>query len=272
MGSRALATGQYAGVVRPVVVADGLERPLALGPWLDSAIDAPCRRLVRAPVHHPARLWAWLLFCQPAGQSLDRRLPRAAHVVSLRLLEENPRRAPWDLWKPRSPRARRYPHTHGIGVSGALRIGPLSLSLLSQHAGAAGSRPAVSVLDQASPPDRFTVVLEKGVGQRAAQRSDASDCRRRLCGIARLAPATVGATSSGAHSRRAGRLAVLRAAHFPRRVLDSPGVLGLRAGGCRRQLPLRSAARSALVHRQYWLPPYSPPGATHSQLSPACCV
>src|SRR5580698_11104615 len=272
MGSRSVAIGQYAGVVCPIVDADGLECRLALGPWLDPAIDAPCRGPVRAAVHHSARLWAWLLLCQPAGQPLDRRLPRAAHVVSLRLLEENPRCAPWDLGEPRSPRARRYPHAHGNRVPGVLRIGPLSLSLLSQHAGPVGSRPAVPVLDQASTPDRLTVFLEKGVGQRTAQRSDACGCRRRLRGVDRLAPAAVGAIAGGAHSRRAGCLAVLRAAYLPGRLLESPGSLGLRPRCRHGQLALRSAAGAALVHRQYRLSPYCAPGAAHSQLSPACCV
>ena len=117
MGSWAVAIGHYSGIVRAVLGSNGLERPLALGLWLDSVAGTAGFRVVRAAVHHPARLRAWLVFCEPASQSMGRRLPRVDYIVPLRVLEEDPRRAPRDLGEPRSARVRRYPHTHGSRVS-----------------------------------------------------------------------------------------------------------------------------------------------------------
>ncbi len=81
---------------------------------------------VRAPVHHPARLRPRLVLREQARQPLGGRLPRIDHAVSLRLLEENPRRASRHLGKPRSPRVRRCPHADSQRVSGASRDGAAS--------------------------------------------------------------------------------------------------------------------------------------------------
>src|SRR5581483_7552874 len=234
MGSRIVAIGQHCGILRAVLVSDGLECLLALGLWLDFVAGSADFGAVCTAVHHPARLRAWFVFFEPASQSLGRRLPGPDYLVPLRVLEEDPRRAPRDLGKPRSARVRRYSHPHGSRVSETLRVGPLSLSLLSQHAGVARAGPSVSVPDQASTADRLAAIVAQGVVQCAAQRFDACDRRSRLRLTVGLARASTGAASRGGHSRRAGRLAVLRPAHFPGCILDTPGILELQSGrGCR---------------------------------------
>src|SRR6185312_3557617 len=165
-----------------------------------------------------------------------------------------------------------HPHLNSSGVPRALRLGSLSLSPLPQHARVARTRPDVSVFDQASAAGRSAAVLAKGVGQCAAQRSDAHNRRRRQCLITGLTHTAARAASRGGHRRRVGRMALLRAAHFPGYVLEPPKLMELQSSRNRGQLPLRSAADPAMVHRQYWLPPYPPSGAAHSELSAACSV
>ena len=101
-----------------------------------------------------------------------------------------------------------------LGVLRPLRLGSPSLSQLPQHARIARTRPNVSVFDQASATGRSAAVLAKGVGQCAAQRSEARDCRGCWCRIIGFAHAAVGETARGGHRRSAGCLAALRAAPF----------------------------------------------------------
>src|SRR6185312_11155231 len=102
--SGAMAVGQYSARVRALVVVDGLECPCGLEPRLDAAAGFACRGALRAPLHHSARLRPRLLLREPPRQSMGRCLPRADHVVSVRLLEEDARRTPRNVRESRSPR------------------------------------------------------------------------------------------------------------------------------------------------------------------------
>ena len=75
MDSRNVATGQYVGCFALLwsLMAWSVYSRWGYGWTLLTGAAAP--RAVCAAVYHPARLRAWLVFCEPASQSLARRLP-----------------------------------------------------------------------------------------------------------------------------------------------------------------------------------------------------
>ena len=175
-----------------------------------------------------------------------------------------------DLGQSRSARHRRHRHADGARISGAVALGPAALSALPPSARHVRPRPGLSVLAAAPPAGRLDARRLAALGQHHGdQRSRSRWSSAVLIWLVGVGPFLLVHLPITLLARVDRRLAVLRAAPVRGHVLGARRDLERARGGAARQLALRSAARAALVHRQYRRAPRPPSVQPHSVLPAA---